>query len=188
MATTIQDNVNNYYFKTLADFEANKAEIPNNATVYIEETGEVNVEINGTETEAVENLTNIVVGSTTYKVPTQTIDTELSETSENAVQNKVITTDISGVKSRVTDLENDNETNKTSISTLTTNMTNAQSEISALNNSVSTMAGNQTTDEANISTNTSNIATNTTDISSINTILAKYSFEDYTIGGGGNGD
>mgnify|MGYP006903508413 CR=1 FL=1 len=68
MATTIQDNVNNYYFKNQADFEAHKAEIPNNSTIYIEETGEVNVEINGTETENVENLTNIVVGDKTYKV------------------------------------------------------------------------------------------------------------------------
>lgn len=68
MATTIQDNVNNYYFKNQADFEAHKAEIPNNSTIYIEETGEVNVEINGTETENVEDLINIIVGDKTYKV------------------------------------------------------------------------------------------------------------------------
>lgn len=68
MATTIQDNVNNYYFKNQADFEAHKAEIPNNSTIYIEETGEVNVTINGTETENTEDLNNIVVGDKTYKV------------------------------------------------------------------------------------------------------------------------
>ena len=68
MATTIQDNVNNYYFKNQADFEAHKTEIPNNSTIYIEETGEVNVTINGTETENIEDLSNIVVGDKTYKV------------------------------------------------------------------------------------------------------------------------
>ena len=31
--TTIQDNVNNYYFKNKADFEAHKAEILNNSTI-----------------------------------------------------------------------------------------------------------------------------------------------------------
>lgn len=66
---TVQDNVNNYYFKNKADFEAHKAEIPNNSTIFIEEIGELNFEINGTETENVENLTNIVVGDKTYKVP-----------------------------------------------------------------------------------------------------------------------
>lgn len=72
MATVVQDNVNNYYFKNQADFEAHKSEIPNNSTIHIEETGEINVEMNGTQTEETEDLINIVVEGKTYLVPANT--------------------------------------------------------------------------------------------------------------------
>ena len=38
--TTIQANVNNYFFKTRADYEAHASEILNNSTIYIESDGE----------------------------------------------------------------------------------------------------------------------------------------------------
>lgn len=45
--TTIQANVNNYFFKTRADYEAHASEILNNSTIYIESDGEYgNVKMN----------------------------------------------------------------------------------------------------------------------------------------------
>lgn len=37
--TTIQANVNNYYFKSWEDYEAHKSEILNNSTIYIDDGG-----------------------------------------------------------------------------------------------------------------------------------------------------
>lgn len=82
----VQDNVNNYYFKNKADFEAHKAEILNNSTIFIEETGENIIEINGTETATTEDLNNIVAGNTTYLVPSNTEVNAMKATINNSLQ------------------------------------------------------------------------------------------------------
>ena len=67
-----------------------------------------NVEANPTGTGTTD-LTNLKVGSTVYNIPSGAnikIDTELSETSENPVQNKAVTTAITSLRERKYDQNN----------------------------------------------------------------------------------
>lgn len=77
-------------------------------------SGEIDMNFNGTATSEVEELVNIVVGGKTYTNTKATIDSELSETSENAVQNKVVTAKI--------------ETNRTAIEALQNSLNNIKVE------------------------------------------------------------
>lgn len=75
-----------------------------NAIAGIEPTSNVtaNPTLDGTESD----LTGLQVGETKYKIPEQkniTIDAELSTTSENAVQNKVITAKLNEIDNKVVD-------------------------------------------------------------------------------------
>ena len=64
-----------------------------------------NVEANPAETGTAD-LTKLKVGTTIYNIPSIEIDAELSETSENPVQNKAVTTAIKSLRERKYDQNN----------------------------------------------------------------------------------
>lgn len=90
-----------------ADIATNKADIAK-----IKEdmpSGEIDMNFNGTATAETEELVNIVVGGKTYTNTKTTVDSELSTTSENAVQNKVVTAKINSVETALNEYKTAND-------------------------------------------------------------------------------
>ena len=82
--------------------------INSNGSIVMTDNTNYNVEANPTDTGTAD-LTKLKVGTTIYNIPSGAdikIDTELSETSENPVQNKSVTTAITSLRERKYDQSN----------------------------------------------------------------------------------
>lgn len=125
-----------------------------------------------------ENLTvesdgtlNAVQGS--YTLPQATnnvlgsvyVDTTLSSSSQNPVQNKVVNNAISNLSSTLSTLES-------SISSINSSITSLSEGIEDLNTSLAATDATVTEVQSDVSTNTSNISTNTSNISTLQSTVS----------------
>lgn len=129
-----------------------------------------------------ENLTvetdgtlNAVQGS--YTLPQATnnvlggvyVDTTLSSSSANPVQNKVINNSINNLSSSLGALESSINSINTSITTLSEGVEDLNTSLSATDATLTELQSDVSTNTSNISTNTSNISTLQSTVSTLNT-------------------
>lgn len=100
-----------------------------------------------------------------------TIDSALSTTSTNPVQNRVITNSINSLSNDIGDVSSSVSSLSGDLSNLTNTVTTLGATVTSQGNTLSGLETSVSTNTDNISTNTSNIASNTSDITSLDTRL-----------------
>jgi predicted RecA/RadA family phage recombinase len=100
-----------------------------------------------------------------------TIDSALSTTSTNPVQNRVITNSLNSLSSDIGDVSSSVSSLSGEVSNLTNTVTTLGATVTSQGNTISGLETSVSANTNNISTNTSNIASNTSDITSLDTRL-----------------
>lgn len=93
-----------------------------------------------------------------------TVDSTLSSTSTNPLQNRVIYTNINSINNDITALDNRLTDDETTIGNHTSSLTTLSGTVDDLSDDLDTLSSTVSTNTSNISANTLNISTNTTDI------------------------
>ena len=118
---------------------------------------------------------NAVQGS--YTLPQATnnvlggvyVDTTLSSSSENPIQNKVINNSINNLSSSLSTLESSISSISSTVSTLSQSISDLDTSLAATDATVTEVQSNVTTNTNNIATNTSNISSLQSNVSTLNT-------------------
>lgn len=167
---TISEPMRDYHLPIASETVLGGIKVGNNLT--IEEDGTLNAET--TEytlpTASATTLGGVKVGNNLAindGVLTAAVDSVLSGTSTNPVQNSVVTSNISSINSDVAQLDNRLDNIEGSVSTLSSTVGDHTTSITSLGNDVDALeitVGNNTSD---IETNTNNISANATAISGL---------------------
>ena len=167
---TISEPMRDYHLPIASETVLGGIKVGNNLT--IEEDGTLNAET--TEytlpTASASTLGGVKVGgnlSINYGILTADVDSVLSGSSTNPVQNSVITSNISSINSDLGQLDTRTDNLENSVSTLSSTVTSQGTAIGTLNNNVSALQTAVETNTTNIGTNTGNISANATAISDL---------------------
>lgn len=167
---TISEPMREYHLPIASETVLGGIKVGNNLT--IEEDGTLNAET--TEytlpTASASTLGGVKVGNNLAindGVLTAAVDSVLSGSSTNPVQNSVVTSNISSINSDLGQLDTRVDNLEGSVSTLSSTVTSQGTAIGTLNNSVSTLQTDVETNTNNIGTNTGNISANAQAISDL---------------------
>ena len=164
---TISEPMRDYHLPIASETVLGGIKVGNNLT--IEEDGTLNAET--TEytlpTASASTLGGVKVGSNLAindGVLTAAVDSVLSGSSTNPVQNSVINSNISAINSELGQLDTRTDNLENSVSTLSSTVTSQGTAITGLGNDVSALQTAVETNTNNIGTNTGNISANATAI------------------------
>jgi len=167
---TISEPMRDYHLPIASATVLGGIKVGDNLT--IEEDGTLNAET--TEytlpTASATTLGGVKVGNNLAindGVLTAAVDSVLSGSSTNPVQNSVITSNISSINSDLGQFDTRVDNLEGSVSTLSSTVTSQGTAIGTLNNSVSTLQTDVETNTNNIGTNTGNISANAQAISDL---------------------
>ena len=167
---TISEPMRDYHLPIASETVLGGIKVGNNLT--IEEDGTLNAE--STEYDlpvaTASTLGGVKVGNNLAindGVLTAAVDSVLSGSSTNPVQNSVVTSNISSINSDLGQLDTRVDNLEGSVSTLSSTVTFQGTAIGTLNNSVSTLQTDVETNTNNIGTNTGNISANAQAISEL---------------------
>lgn len=167
---TISEPMRDYHLPIASETVLGGIKVGDNLT--IEEDGTLNAE--ATEYDlpvaTASTLGGVKVGSNLAindGVLTATVDSVLSGSSTNPVQNSVINSNISAINSELGQLDTRTDNLENSVSTLTSTVTSQGTAITGLGNDVSALQTAVETNTNNIGTNTGNISANANAISDL---------------------
>lgn len=167
---TISEPMREYHLPIASETVLGGIKVGNNLT--IEEDGTLNAE--PTEytlpTASASTLGGVKVGNNLAindGVLTAAVDSVLSGSSTNPVQNSVVTSNISSINSDLGQLDTRTDNLENSISTLSSTVTSHGTAITGLGNDISALQTAVETNTTNISTNTGNITANAQAISDL---------------------
>lgn len=167
---TISEPMREYHLPIASESVLGGIKVGNNLT--IEEDGTLNAE--PTEytlpTASASTLGGVKVGNNLAindGVLTAAVDSVLSGSSTNPVQNSVVTSNISSINSDLGQLDTRTDNLENSVSTLSSTVTSQGTAITGLGNDVSALQTAVETNTNNIGTNTGNISANATAISAL---------------------
>lgn len=167
---TISEPMREYHLPIASETVLGGIKVGNNLT--IEEDGTLNAET--TEytlpTASASTLGGVKVGNNLAindGVLTAAVDSVLSGSSTNPVQNSVVTSNISSINSDLGQLDTRTDNLENSVSTLSSTVTSQGTAITGLGNDVSALQTAVETNTNNIGTNTGNISANATAISAL---------------------
>jgi prefoldin subunit 5 len=167
---TISEPMHDYHLPIASETVLGGIKVGNNLT--IEEDGTLNAE--STEytlpTASASTLGGVKVGNNLAindGVLTAAVDSVLSGSSTNPVQNSVVTSNISSINSDLGQLDTRTDNIENSVSTLSSTVTSQGTAITGLGNDISTLQTAVETNTNNIGTNTGNITANAQAISDL---------------------
>ena len=167
---TISEPMRDYHLPIASETVLGGIKVGNNLT--IEEDGTLNAETTeySLPTASATTLGGVKVGNNLAindGVLTAAVDSVLSGSSTNPVQNSIVTSNISSINSDLGQLDTRVDNLEGSVSTLSSTVTSQGTAIGTLNNSVSTLQTDVETNTNNIGTNTGNITANAQAISDL---------------------
>ena len=167
---TISEPMREYHLPIASETVLGGIKVGNNLT--IEEDGTLNAETTEyiLHTASARTLGGVKVGNNLAindGVLTAAVDSVLSGSSTNPVQNSVVTSNISSINSDLGQLDTRTDNLENSVSTLSGTVTSQGTAITGLGNDVSALQTAVETNTINIGTNTGNISANATAISGL---------------------
>lgn len=167
---TISEPMRDYHLPIASETVLGGIKVGNNLT--IEEDGTLNAE--STEynlpTASASTLGGVKVGNNLTindGVLTAAVDSVLSGSSTNPVQNSVVASNISSINSDLGQLDTRTDNLENSVSTISSTVTSQGTAITGLGNDISALQTAVETNTNNIGTNTGNISANATAISGL---------------------
>jgi prefoldin subunit 5 len=167
---TISEPMRDYHLPIASETVLGGIKVGNNLT--IEEDGTLNAE--STEytlpTASASTLGGVKVGGNlniNNGILTADVDSVLSGSSTNPVQNSVVTSNISSINSELGQLDTRTDNLENSVSTLSSTVTSQGTAITGLGNDISALQTAVETNTSNIGTNTGNISANAQAISDL---------------------
>ena len=167
---TISEPMRDYHLPIASETVLGGIKVGNNLT--IEEDGTLNAETTEYDlpVASASTLGGVKVGNNLAindGVLTAAVDSVLSGSSTNPVQNSVITSNISSINSDLGQLDTRVDNLEGSVSTLSSTVTSQGTAITGLGNDISTLQTAVETNTSNIGTNTGNITANAQAISDL---------------------